>query len=71
MKHRLSQVVDRVEREHGRVIITEHGRPAAVVLNIEDLLCSRSRLSVLSDPSSRDACLGKVRLTWTHATLRS
>lgn len=35
--NRLSEVVERLEREHGRVVITKHGRPAAVVLSIEDL----------------------------------
>lgn len=37
VKNRLSEVVERPEREHGRVVITKHGRPAAVVLSIEDL----------------------------------
>jgi len=36
VKNRLSEVVDQIEREHGRVIITKHGRPAAVVLSIDD-----------------------------------
>jgi PHD/YefM family antitoxin component YafN of YafNO toxin-antitoxin module len=27
VKNRLSEVVDLVEREHGRVVITKHGRP--------------------------------------------
>ena len=30
VKNRLSEVVERLEREHGRVVITKHGRPAAV-----------------------------------------
>ncbi len=37
VKNRLSEVVDRLEREHGRVVITKHGSPAAVVLSIADL----------------------------------
>jgi antitoxin YefM len=37
VKNHLSEVVDRLEREHGRVVITKHGRPAAVMLSIEDL----------------------------------
>ena len=37
VKNRLSEVVDRLECEHGRVVITEHGRPAAAVLTIDDL----------------------------------
>ena len=50
VKNRLSEVVARLEREHGRVVITKHGRPAAVVLNIEDLEGLEETLSVLSDP---------------------
>ena len=37
VKNRLSEVVDRVEREHDRVVITKHGRPAAVVVSVDDL----------------------------------
>ena len=51
VKNRLSEVVERVEREHGRVIITKHGRPAAVVMSIEDLEGWEETLSILSDPA--------------------
>jgi prevent-host-death family protein len=34
-KNRLSEVVDRLEREHGHVIITKHRQPAAVVISVE------------------------------------
>ena len=50
VKNRLSEVVDRVEREHARVIITKHGRPAAVVLSIEDLEGLEETLELLADP---------------------
>jgi prevent-host-death family protein len=50
VKNRLSEVVERLEREHGRVVITKHGRPAAVVLNIEDLEGLEETLQILSDP---------------------
>lgn len=49
-KNRLSEVIDRLEREHGRVVITKHGRPAAVMLSIEDLESLEETLAVLSDP---------------------
>lgn len=51
VKNRLSEVVDRVEREHERVVITKHGRPAAVVLSIEDLESLEESLEILSDPT--------------------
>lgn len=43
-------MVDRLEREHGRVVITKHGRPAAVMLSLEDLESLEKTLAILSDP---------------------
>lgn len=51
VKNRLSEVVDQVEREHGRVVITKRGRPAAVVLSIEDLESLEETLEILSNQS--------------------
>lgn len=51
VKNRFSEVVDRLEREHGRVIVTKHGRPAAVMLSVEDLESLEETLEVLSQPS--------------------
>ena len=50
VKNRLSEVVERLEREHGRVVITKNGRPAAVMLSLEDLESLEETLAVLSDP---------------------
>ncbi len=50
VKNRLSEVVERLEREHGRVVITKHGRPAAVMLSLEDLESLEETLEILSDP---------------------
>jgi prevent-host-death family protein len=50
VKNRLSEVVERLEREHGRVVITKHGRPAAVVISVEDLEGLEETLDILSDP---------------------
>jgi prevent-host-death family protein len=47
VKNRLSEVVDRVEREHGRVVITKHGRPAAVVISVEDLESLEETLDIM------------------------
>lgn len=49
VKNRLSEVVQQVERDHGRVIITKRGRPAAVVLSIDDLESLEETLDVLAD----------------------
>jgi len=50
VKNHLSEVVDRLEREHGRVVITKHGRPAAVMLSLDDLESLEETLAVLRDP---------------------
>jgi antitoxin YefM len=50
VKNRLSEVIERLEREHGRVVVTKHGRPAAVMLSIEDLESLEETLEILSDP---------------------
>lgn len=54
VKNRLSEVIDRLEREHGRVIVTKHGRPAAVMLSLEDLESLEETLEILSDPKLLD-----------------
>ncbi len=55
VKNRLSEVVERLEREHGRVVLTKHGRPAAVLLSVEDLESLEETLAILSDPKLLDA----------------
>ncbi len=54
LKNHLSEVVERLEREHGRVVITKHGRPAAVVLSIEDLDSLEETLDVLTSTALMD-----------------
>ncbi len=39
-----------VEREHDRVVITKHGRPAAVMLSIDDLASLEESLEILGKP---------------------
>jgi antitoxin YefM len=51
-KAHLSEVVEGVETEHRRVIITKHGRPSVVVLAIDDLEALEETLDILSDPES-------------------
>lgn len=49
VKNRLSEAVDQVEREHGRVVITKHGRPAAVLISVADLESLEESLEILGD----------------------
>ena len=57
VKNRLSEVVERLEREHGRVVITKHGHPAAVVISVEDLESLEETLDVLDS----EALLADIR----------
>jgi prevent-host-death family protein len=72
LKNRLSEVVDRVEREHGRVVITKHGRPAAVVLSVDDLESLEETLDVLGDAAlTADIRQALADLDTTGATVLS
>lgn len=57
VKNRLSEVVEQVEREHGRVTITKHGRPAAVVISTDDLDSLEETLDLMGRPK----ILGQIR----------
>lgn len=52
VRDHLSEVVDRVEHQHERVIITRNGHAAAVVIIPEELDQLEETLSVLSDPEA-------------------
>lgn len=51
VKNKLSEVVDRVEREHERVVITKHGKAAAVVVSVDDLASLEETLDVMGSPA--------------------
>lgn len=50
VKNHLSEVVDKVEREHERVVITRYGKPAAVVLSVDDLASMEETLDIAGRP---------------------
>ena len=52
VRDHLSEVVDRVEHHHERIIITRNGHDAAVVISPDDLAQLEETLSVLSDPEA-------------------
>ncbi len=52
VKDRLSEFVERVQREHDRVTITKNGSPAAVLISADDLESIEETLSVLSDSTA-------------------
>ena len=68
IKAHLSEIVDRVEHEHDRVVLTRNGRAAAVIMSPEDLEALEDTLELLSDPKAlkeinrarQDVARGKV-----------
>jgi antitoxin YefM len=49
VRDHLSEMVDRVERHHERLIVTRNGRPAAVIISPDDLAQLEETIEVLSD----------------------
>jgi antitoxin YefM len=47
VKNRLSEVVDRLEREHGPVVITKHGHAAVVIMSVADLESLEETLDIM------------------------
>ena len=52
VKSRFSEMVDRVEHTHDRIIVTRNGRPAAVLISPEELESLEDTLEILSDPDA-------------------
>ncbi len=57
VKDRFSEFVDRVDREHERIVVTRNGRPAAVLISPEDLEGLEETLEILSDGAAVKALL--------------
>jgi antitoxin YefM len=51
VKARFSEIVDRVQRQQDRVVVTRNGKPAAVLISAEDLESLEETLAVMSDRS--------------------
>ena len=50
VRDHLSEVIDRAEHHHERVVVTRNGKPAAVIMSPEDLAQLQETIDVLSDP---------------------
>jgi antitoxin YefM len=51
VKAHFSEIVDRVEGEHDRVVVTRNGKPAAVLISHDDLEGLEETLAIMSDPA--------------------
>lgn len=65
VRDHLSEIVDRIEREHDRVLITRNGRDAAVLISAEDLAELEETLSVRADPEAL-ADIREADAAYTH-----
>jgi antitoxin YefM len=54
VKAHLSQIVDRVELEQERIVLTRNGKAAAVLISTDDLEGLEETLAILSDPTLRE-----------------
>jgi antitoxin YefM len=52
VKSKFSEMVDRVEFTHDRIVVTRNGRPAAVMISPEELASLEDTLELLSDPDA-------------------
>lgn len=49
-KAHLSELAERVEREHERILVTRNGRPSFVLVSPDDLESLEETLDILRDP---------------------
>jgi antitoxin YefM len=52
VKARLSEFVESAQRTHERIVITKNGRPAALLMSVEDYEGLLETLDLLSDPDA-------------------
>ena len=68
VKAHLSEMADRVERQHDRILVTRNGRPSFVLMSPDDLESLEETLEIMSDAelveslriSLREAAEGKL-----------
>lgn len=74
-KAHLSELADRVEKEHERILVTRNGRPSFVLVSADDLDSLEETLDILRDDdlldsirrSQREAAKGKRLRLRDHA----
>jgi antitoxin YefM len=69
VKAHLSEVADRVEREHDRILVTRNGRPSFVLLSPDDLASLEETLDILQDDELLDSLRTSRRQAATGDTL--
>lgn len=64
-KARLSELAERVEQEHERILVTRNGRPSFVLVSPDDLASLEETLDILRDPELV-ASLARSRVEAAH-----
>ena len=54
-REHLSDLVDRIRREHQRFVLTRNKKPVAILMSVEDLESLEETLEVLQDPELVDS----------------
>lgn len=55
VKAHLSELADRVERQHDRILVTRNGRPSFVLVSPDDLESLEETLDILKDDDLMDS----------------
>jgi prevent-host-death family protein len=69
VKAHLSEVADRVEREHDRILVTRNGRPSFVLLSPDDLAALEESLEILQDDELMESLRTSRRQAATGDTM--
>ena len=69
VKAHLSEVADRVEREHDRILVTRNGRPSFVLVSPDDLAALEETLDILQDDELMDSLRTSRRQAATGDTV--
>jgi len=69
VKAHLSEVADRVEREHDRIVVTRNGRPSFVLLSPDDLAALEESLEILQDDELMESLRTSRRQAATGDTM--
>lgn len=64
VKARLSEMADRVERQHDRILVTRNGRPSFVLMSPDDLESLEETLDIMSDAELMES----IRISRQEAT---
>jgi antitoxin YefM len=69
VKAHLSELADRVEREHDRILVTRNGRPSFVLLSPDDLAALEESLDILQDDELMESLRASRRQADTGETV--